>query len=93
MGIAINMGGIVSLIMLAAGIALTVVTMLKMRSGSLCLPSWGKLLLSAAMILMLVITLLNVLPINYAIVEDIFITEHIEIVTPLDPSETTEPSQ
>ena len=49
-------------LMLAAGIVLTVITMVRMRSGKIRIPLWSKILLSFAMIAMLVITLLGMLP-------------------------------
>ena len=49
-------------LMLAAGIILTVITMLRMYSGKINIPRWAKILLSLAMIVMLVITLLGMLP-------------------------------
>ena len=48
--------------MLAAGIVLSVITMLRMYSGKINIPRWAKILLSLAMIVMLVITLLGMLP-------------------------------
>lgn len=89
MRIDINMGEIISLIMLAAGIALTVITMLWMRSGRLSLPSWGKIVLSAAMVLGLLVTLAGMLPPLEVQVDNPFVEEHTHIVTPADPSEST----
>ena len=49
-------------LMLLAGIVLTVITMHRMISGKISLPRWTKILMSLAMIAMLVIILLGMLP-------------------------------
>ena len=79
--------------MLPIGIVLTVITMLRMHSGKIALPRWGKVLLSIAMITMLVITLLGILPPLEVDVVNPFITEDTVIVTPADPSETVKEIQ
>lgn len=82
---ATNMGGIVSLIMLAAGIVLTVITIRRMVSGQIDLPKWTRLLLAAVMILGLLVTLAGMLPPEVIQVDNFFVTEYTEIVQPEDP--------
>ena len=49
-------------LILIAGIVLTVITMLRMRSGKISLPLWKNILLCAGMIALLAFTLLSSLP-------------------------------
>lgn len=74
------------LLLLIAGIILTVITMLRMRSGQIALPRWRKILLSAAMILGLLITLIGILPPIEVRVTNPFVSEETHVVTPADPS-------
>ena len=67
------------ILMLLAGIILTVITIQRMVSGKISIPGWAKILLSLAMITMLVITLLGMLPVRSV---DVDITEETVIVTP-----------
>ncbi len=79
-------------LLLIAGIILTAITMLRMRSGQITLPRWGKILLSAAMILVLIITLIGMLPPIAVHVTNPFVSEDTHIVTPADPSKQTTPN-
>lgn len=82
-------GIVFSFLLLIVGIILTAITMLRMRSGQISLPGWAKVLLSAAMILMLVITLIGMLPPIEVHVTNPFLSEDTHIVTPADPSKET----
>ena len=77
--------GIVSILMLIGGIALTVITMLGMRSGRITLPTWGKVLLCGAMIAMLAIQIFAILPPEVVHMDNPFEEEYIHIVTPSTP--------
>lgn len=83
-----------NIMMLLAGIILTAITMLRMRSGKIDLPGWGKFLLCTAMIAMLVITVLSMLPPSVLhLVEEVFIDEHTHIVTPSDTTPSVTAAQ
>ena len=84
-----SLGGIFYILMLIGGIILTVITMARMRSGHISLPSWGKVLLCIGMIAMLVILFLGILPSHLIEVENPFVETHTHIVFP-DPSIPTE---
>lgn len=84
-----NIGGIFALILLISGIVLTFVTIRRMIRGQISLPGWGKWLLSAAMIGMLLITLIGMLPPLEVNVENSFVETNTHIVSSADPSETT----
>lgn len=63
-----------SILMLPAGIALTVITIMRIRSGKICLPQWAKVLLVVGMILSQIILVLGMMPPSvYQAVEDTFI--------------------
>lgn len=66
------------------GIILTIVTIRRMVTGRISLPRWGKVLLSAAMITWNLFLVLSMLP--PVEVDNIFVEEHTQIVTPADPS-------
>ena len=77
-------------LMLTAGIVLTIITMVRMYSGKIHIPHWAKVLLSLAMIFMLLITLMGMLPTSTVTVT----RDHTsQIITPAVPSETTKASQ
>lgn len=82
---AFSIGGIVSILMLIGGIALTVITMLRMRSGRITLPTWGKVLLCGAMIAMVLIQAVCLLPPDVVRVDNPFEEEYIHIVMPSAP--------
>lgn len=88
---AFSIGGIFTLLMLICGIALTVTTMLRMRSGKIMLPSWGKTLLCIAMIAMLVIQIACILPPDVVKLDNPFVEEHIHTVSSVP--ETTKAAQ
>ena len=90
---AFNIGGIFAIILLITGIVLTVITIRRMIRGQISLPGWGKWLLSAAMIGMLLITILGMLPPLEIKVEDPFVETYTHVVFPADPSETTSDSE
>jgi len=64
----------------------TAITMIQMFSGKLRLPGWGKILLSAAMIGMLVVNLISILP--PLKMENPLIDTQTHVVTPASPTET-----
>ena len=80
--------GLFGIVMLLSGIILTVVTMVRMRSGKISLPRWGKVLLSTAMIAMLLILVLGMLPPDVIEVTNPFVEEYTHIVTPSAPLPT-----
>ena len=80
------------IILLVAGIILTVITVRLMIKGQIVLPLWAKILLSAAMILGQLITFLSLLPPLEVAVKNPLITTQQHIVTPADPSEGTTPT-
>ena len=82
---AFSVGGIFLILMLIFGIVLTVITMLRMRSGKITLPSWGKFLICAAMIAMLVIQIFAMLPPDIIQIDTPFVEEHYHPVTPSTP--------
>lgn len=74
------------ILMLPAGIALTVITILRMRSGRITLPRWAKCLLIIGMILsQLIIAAAMMPPSVYQAVEDTFFNTDTQPVTPIDP--------
>ena len=79
---AFSVGGIFLILMLIFGIVLTVITMLRMRSGKITLPSWGKFLICAAMIAMLVIQIFAMLPPDIIQIDTPFVEEYYHTVTP-----------
>lgn len=58
---AFNVGGIYMILLLLFGSILTFITIRRMIRGQIALPGWGKWLLSAAMIGMLLIPLIAML--------------------------------
>ena len=84
-----NIGGIFALILLVSGIVLTVITIRRMIRGQIALPGWAKWLLSAAMIGMLLITLIGMLPPLEVNISNPLVETDTHIVFPADPSETT----
>ena len=84
-----SIGALFYILMLIGGIVLTVITMVRMHSGQLSLPGWGKVLLSIAMIAMVVILFLGMLPAELIEIENPFVETHTQIVFP-DPSESTQ---
>ena len=70
------------LLMLIAGIILSVITLLRMRSGQITLSRWAKLLLTVGMLALLVILLLSMLPPVAQEVSDSFITKETFLITP-----------
>ncbi len=66
------------------GIILTIVTIRRMVTGRISLPRWGTVLLSAAMIAWILFLALSMLP--PVEVDNIFVDEHTQIITPADPS-------
>lgn len=86
---AFSIGGIFAITMLIFGIILTVITILRIRSGKITLPTWGKFLVCAAMIGMLAIQIACMLPPKIVNVDNPFVEEHTHIVVPSAP-ETTE---
>lgn len=86
---AFSIVGIFAIAMLVFGIILTVITMLRMLSGKITLPTWGKLLVCVAMIAMLVIQIACMLPPEVVHIDNPFVEERTHIVVPSAP-ETTE---
>ena len=84
-----SIGALFYILMLIGGILLTVITVVRMHSGQLSLPGWGKVLLSIAMIAMVVILFLGMLPADLVEIENPFVETHTQIVFP-DPSIPTE---
>ena len=80
-----SIGALFYILMLIGGILLTVITMVRMHSGQLSLPGWGKVLWSIAMIAMVVILFLGMLPADLIEIENPFVETHTQIVFP-DPS-------
>ena len=75
------------ILMLPAGIALTVVTLLRMRNGKIVLPQWAKVLLIAGMILSQIILVVVMMPPTvYQAVADTFINTDTHSITQIDPS-------
>ena len=72
-----------TLLLLIFGIILTIVTIRRMVTGRISLPRWGKVLLSAAMIAWILFLALSMLP--PVEVDNIFVDEHTQIITPADP--------
>lgn len=80
-------------LLLLSGIVLTFITIRRMTKGQISLPGWAKILLSAAMVLMLLVSIIGMLPPIEVDVDNPFITEETHIITPVDPSIGTETSQ
>lgn len=77
----------ISILMLPAGIALTVITILRMRSGRIQLSQRAKILLVVGMILTQVILVAGMMPVSvFQAIEDVFISTEQHAVAPLDPS-------
>ena len=79
---AFSVGGIFLILMLIFGIVLTVITMLRMRSGKIAMSSFAKFLVCAAMIAMLVIQIFAMLPPDIIQIDTPFVEEHYHTVTP-----------
>lgn len=79
--------------LLLGGAVLTLITIRHMVNGLISLPRWVKILLSAAMVLGLLVTLAGMLPPLEVQVDNPFVEEHTHIVTPADPTESTVPVQ
>ena len=75
-----------SLILLIAGIVLSIITIRRMILGTISIPNWAKTLLILGMLLTQLILLLQILPPIPG--DSTFITEHTVSVTPVDPSNT-----
>ena len=77
----------ISILMLPAGITLTVITILRIRSGRINLPQRMKILLVVGMILTQVILVAGMMPVSvFQAIEDVFIHTEQHSVAPLDPS-------
>lgn len=74
------------ILMLPTGIVLTIITILRMRSGRICLPEWAKIMLVIGMILSQIIVGVSMMPpsVGHA-VEELFIQTDTQPVTPMDP--------
>lgn len=91
---AFSVAAIFQILLLITGAVLIVITIRRMVTGQIALSRWVKILLSTAMILGLLITLIGMLPPSVLhSVEDTFITEETHIVIPIDPSETADASR
>lgn len=74
------------ILILPTGIALTIITILRMRSGRIVLPQWAKILLIIGMILSQLIIAAGMMPPSvYQVAEDTFINTDTQPVTPIDP--------
>lgn len=79
------MAGIgITIFLLIFGIILTIITIRRMITGRISLPKWAKVMLSVAMIGWLLFLLLTILP--PVEVDNIFVNEHTEVITSVDPS-------
>lgn len=77
---------LLNILMLPAGIVLTIITILRMRSGKICLPQWAKVMLVIGMILSQIIIAAGMMPPSvYQAVEDAFIHTDTKPVAPIDP--------
>lgn len=75
------------ILMLPAGITLTVITMLRMRAGKIALPQWAKILVALGMILSQIILLSAMLPTGaYQAIADTLVPAYTQSATPIDPS-------
>lgn len=72
----------IRLILLVAGILLTVLTLLRMRSGQIALPRWTSAGLAAFMIVLLLVTVAGMLPPSEVIITNPLVNEETHIVTP-----------
>ena len=81
------------LLMLPAGVILTVITICRMMRGEIRVPVWARALLILGMVLLQVILLLSILPPLEVEVSNPFVNEQTHIVMPADPVESNEPSQ
>lgn len=78
---------LLSILMLPAGIVLTVITILRIRSGKISLPRWAKILVITGMLLSQVILIAAMLPTGvYQAVVDTFIGQDTHSVTQVDPT-------
>lgn len=66
------------------GIVLTFITVRRMITGKISLPSWAKILLTAAMILSILITFISMLPPLHIPIGNPFVDEQTHIVTPVE---------
>ena len=75
------------LLMLPAGIGLTVITLLRMRAGRIALSRWAKVLVIAGMILSQVILAAAMMPVSVCrAVQDVFIGTATHPATQIEPS-------
>lgn len=78
--------------MLPIGIVLTIITILRMRTGQISLTRWAKIMLIIGMILSQLILVASMMPPSvYRAVEDTFINTDTQPVAPMDPSSDAEP--
>ena len=92
-GFGFTIGGIYMTLLLLSGCLLSFITIRRMIRGQIALPGWTKWLLSAAMIGMLLITLIGMLPPLEVKVDNPFTETHTHIVHSADPSEPTDCSE
>ena len=79
--------------MLPIGIVLTIITILRMRTGQISLTRWAKIMLIIGMILSQLILVAGMMPPSvYRAVEDAFINTDTQPVAPMDPSSDAEPA-
>ncbi len=79
------------ILMLPAGIVLTVITILRIRSGKISLPRWAKILVVVGSLLLQMILIAAMMPTSvYQAVKDTFINQDTHTVTPADPSAPAE---
>lgn len=83
---------LLSMLILPAGIVLTIITILRMRTGQIALPKWAKIVLIIGMILSQLIIAVGMMPpsVSYA-VKDAFIHTGTHPATPIDPPFAVEP--
>lgn len=78
---------LLTILMLPAGLTLTVITILRMRSGKIFLPRWAKILVITGMLFSQVILIAAMLPTGvYQAVVDTFIGQDTHSVTQVDPT-------
>lgn len=78
---------LLTILMLPAGIALSIITILRIRSGRIALSRWGKVLVIAGILLSQVILIAAMMPTSvYQAVRDTFIGQDTHSVTQIDPS-------
>lgn len=73
-----------TLLVLLVGIVLTFITVRRMIMGQITLPTWAKILLTAAMILSLLIVFFSMLPLLNIPLDNVFVNEQTHIVTPAE---------